>query len=267
MQLAIQSICTQTRKRAPVLIKLVFVEANLTKDFLERIRLHSKQGFSAEIEVSYPWLPPRCAVCHKWGHKDNICIVSSNKQLHNVVKDNIRPVNDVVLLEEQITDTNHSSELQQEELNKDPTTVSETKIGTKENQNSVPETEVLAIDSDIKAADAEGQNESQVEKQEWISVTPSKSTRNGDSRKDLDKEGSSISISPLLFSVLQVDNIEEGEVDNLSREDDTEDGEIEENKSELLDKQGPNKNFATAEQQPIQAVKSGHHSLRQTLQR
>lgn len=32
-----------------------------------------KEGVEREIGVSFPWLPPRCSFCRRWGHKGQDC--------------------------------------------------------------------------------------------------------------------------------------------------------------------------------------------------
>ncbi|XP_010468649.1 PREDICTED: uncharacterized protein LOC104748750 [Camelina sativa] len=46
----------------------VFVEVNLTKNLLKHMSFKSWKGGDTIVEFVYPWLPPRCIDCAKWGH-------------------------------------------------------------------------------------------------------------------------------------------------------------------------------------------------------
>ncbi|KAG2250733.1 hypothetical protein Bca52824_080869 [Brassica carinata] len=51
----------------------ILVEVDLHKTLVENITFTDKAGASHEVEVNYPWLPPRCNVCCRWGHKGQDC--------------------------------------------------------------------------------------------------------------------------------------------------------------------------------------------------
>lgn len=59
----------------------VLVEVDLTKPMTEKICITDKQGGEVSIVVSYPWLPPRCSDCSKWGHKAVDCGFSNPKSI------------------------------------------------------------------------------------------------------------------------------------------------------------------------------------------
>uniref|UniRef100_A0A0D3BGQ3 DUF4283 domain-containing protein n=1 Tax=Brassica oleracea var. oleracea TaxID=109376 RepID=A0A0D3BGQ3_BRAOL len=46
---------------------------NLHEPLVEKITFKDKEGLEREIGVNFPWLPPRCTVCRKWGHKGQDC--------------------------------------------------------------------------------------------------------------------------------------------------------------------------------------------------
>lgn len=51
-------------------------EHNLLNLILCCILRHKKKitnGDTVELEVCYPWLPPKCEVCRQWGHKGPEC--------------------------------------------------------------------------------------------------------------------------------------------------------------------------------------------------
>lgn len=59
----------------------VLVEVDLTKPMTEKICFQDRQGVEVTVSVSYPWLPPRCSGCNKWGHKEAICILNKPKTI------------------------------------------------------------------------------------------------------------------------------------------------------------------------------------------
>lgn len=50
----------------------VFVKADLSKELPKKINF-TIQGKETLVEFSYPWLPPRCEECGKWGHYITFC--------------------------------------------------------------------------------------------------------------------------------------------------------------------------------------------------
>ncbi|KAG7578523.1 hypothetical protein ISN45_Aa03g027070 [Arabidopsis thaliana x Arabidopsis arenosa] len=56
----------------------IFVNADLTKDLPKKI-CFSKNGTDFWVDFFYPWLPPRCSICEKWGHLDVRCVANSKK--------------------------------------------------------------------------------------------------------------------------------------------------------------------------------------------
>lgn len=48
----------------------LLVVMNLENPLPESILI---KGTSTTIQLSYPWLPPRCSLCHQWGHIDKEC--------------------------------------------------------------------------------------------------------------------------------------------------------------------------------------------------
>lgn len=49
------------------------VEVNLEKPLIDRICFPDKNGKLVTVAVSYPWLPPKCSLCSKWGHNVKEC--------------------------------------------------------------------------------------------------------------------------------------------------------------------------------------------------
>lgn len=57
-------------------IAKVFVKADLSKELPEDLNFNF-QGKVHNVEFKYPWLPPRCTVCKKWGHLQTVCLVKN----------------------------------------------------------------------------------------------------------------------------------------------------------------------------------------------
>lgn len=53
----------------------VFVNADLSKELRRQIT-YNIQGEETIVEFSYPWLPPKCATCGKWGYYEKSCILN-----------------------------------------------------------------------------------------------------------------------------------------------------------------------------------------------
>lgn len=52
----------------------VFVEVNLTKSLPTNFCFKISPQEEVTVKFSYPWLPPRCLSCGKWGHTDDVCL-------------------------------------------------------------------------------------------------------------------------------------------------------------------------------------------------
>lgn len=51
----------------------VIVRVNLLKDLPTRVVSGYSDGREFEVDVSYPWLPPRCTSCNVYGHSTSEC--------------------------------------------------------------------------------------------------------------------------------------------------------------------------------------------------
>lgn len=51
----------------------VLVEVDLAKPLPRKICFKGKDGREVNVGVNFPWLPPCCSVCSKWGHNEKDC--------------------------------------------------------------------------------------------------------------------------------------------------------------------------------------------------
>lgn len=51
----------------------MLVEVNFTRPLTDKICFEDSNGEPVTVQVSYPWLPPRCNLCSKWGHLVKDC--------------------------------------------------------------------------------------------------------------------------------------------------------------------------------------------------
>ncbi|CAN7074340.1 unnamed protein product, partial [Brassica oleracea var. botrytis] len=54
-------------------IDVQFTEKNTVLFRIDNNQMRTREGIEREIAVSFPWLPPRCTVCRRWGHKGQDC--------------------------------------------------------------------------------------------------------------------------------------------------------------------------------------------------
>lgn len=82
----------------------VLVEVDLTKPLPTKINFKGRDGSDVVVSVTYPWLPPRCLSCSKWGHVEKDCSVpkanvEAARQAHVVIEQALVTANDSVVLE------------------------------------------------------------------------------------------------------------------------------------------------------------------------
>ena len=67
----------------------ILVEADLTKDLpTEYVFNGEEEGeLDVVIKYSYPWLPPRCSCCKKWGHFQNTCLAVTSSSSQQRIED------------------------------------------------------------------------------------------------------------------------------------------------------------------------------------
>ncbi|XP_024009435.1 uncharacterized protein LOC112084518 [Eutrema salsugineum] len=152
-------------------IAKVFVNADLSKELPKTINF-SKNGQESLVEFNYPWLPPRCSTCDKWGHLDTSCVINKKRV----------------------------------EGNKE----SETSVQTEEPEVAITsESPADAGDTGSGAKDKVVEKVVDVNSEQWTEVSPSKVGRSP--HKPNVREVESSHISQAKFSILS-SNEEEGEI-------------------------------------------------------
>lgn len=65
----------------------IFVEADLTKELPKEYNLTAEEEGELDVVInySYPWLPPRCSCCQKWGHVKETCLVTPTTVTNKVL--------------------------------------------------------------------------------------------------------------------------------------------------------------------------------------
>lgn len=56
----------------------IFVEVNLKQE-LPKVYYFKVQGQEVCVKFEYPWLPPKCGTCGKWGHFEAGCLANGEK--------------------------------------------------------------------------------------------------------------------------------------------------------------------------------------------
>lgn len=67
------ALAPETARKENFEVAKVIVRVDLLKDLPSRIVSGFSDGREIEIEVSYPWLPPKCVDCNVFGHATNQC--------------------------------------------------------------------------------------------------------------------------------------------------------------------------------------------------
>lgn len=59
----------------------VFVEVNLSQDVPKCFKFQIEYEKDVTVEFVYPWLPPKCTCCGKWGHLVDVCVTKPKSPL------------------------------------------------------------------------------------------------------------------------------------------------------------------------------------------
>ncbi|KAG5376133.1 hypothetical protein IGI04_040729 [Brassica rapa subsp. trilocularis] len=179
------------------------------------------RGSGEVISVSYPWLPPRCLGCQKWGHTDKTC--SKNKHVKDkteVEKENEKVAESTGTEGLQaglavITENSKPIDIENPVLEVAPlatAAASAHESSTNDSEGKVKDTEVIVRDS-VSGKAAEDIEISEKE-EPWLTIpqsSPSGKRNNGKSGRGTEIELTSTS-SPSRFHLLSTD-LEEGEVE------------------------------------------------------
>lgn len=59
----------------------VLVEVNLQKELTQKISFTNEKREEILVSVNYPWLPPKCKICSRWGHRKKDCSAGEKVKL------------------------------------------------------------------------------------------------------------------------------------------------------------------------------------------
>ena len=152
----------------------VFVKVDVSKVLPKEITF-TKEGKEFIVKFYYPWLPSRCSSCDKWGHVEKVCGTKGkgNKQTSNNKSTSVKEVEvEIVGIEE-----------------------TEKRSSDQKESNQIQEKEGRDLGQKIK---------------EWSLVSPTKTGRS--QTPTLQKNMEEIQISASKYSMLDVEEVEEGEM-------------------------------------------------------
>ncbi|CAA7048423.1 unnamed protein product [Microthlaspi erraticum] len=64
-----------TKNLVSLTLAHVKVEVNMTKELPDVVEFERESGEVVEVQVEYPWLPPKCSHCHELGHIAKNCLL------------------------------------------------------------------------------------------------------------------------------------------------------------------------------------------------
>lgn len=67
------ALAPETERKENFEVARILIRVNLLKELPTRVVSGFSNGREIEIDVSYPWLPPKCSVCANFGHLANRC--------------------------------------------------------------------------------------------------------------------------------------------------------------------------------------------------
>ncbi|KAL0699590.1 hypothetical protein Bca4012_055712 [Brassica carinata] len=163
----------------------IFARVDVTKILPKEITF-SKDGKQFTVKFYYPWLPARCKFCDKWGHNEAVCAMKSKgkKSRNNTGSPAIKGTGDKA---EQSSPLSVVKEKEEEIMRR----------------NSETNMDVAVSEGSAK------KSENGVGTSVWSTVSPAKTGRSLVlSAKQIDD----VEISASKFSVLSIDDAEEGEI-------------------------------------------------------
>lgn len=209
----------------------VFVKADLSKELPKSMNF-TFEGKKTLVEYSYPWLPPKCTVCGKWGHYARVCRHNGGKEVTRRIAEEVVADKETSL--EDKKQENERSNIQETEVKKSMKEIlmeGSSKEGEKEIILEVNSKEkegtseaVVVTDQDMAAKEVISKEGSIMEilekatetskkeegKMAWVEVSPGKTSRTPPTTKTLEFDQVSI-LSNSRFAVLSQDE-EEGEI-------------------------------------------------------
>lgn len=163
----------------------VFVEVNLKQELPKNFRFKLPGEVDATVEFSYPWLPPKCSRCCKWGHLTDVCVMkqaSPTKSTPMMLNDTVAPI----------------AEIEEGEIVSVDTETQKQRHGTVEATRDENQTTDIGETLNLKAPESE--------EEEWSKVSPGKGCRsNGKNNNNLTYGEVSI-LSATRFSALNDEN-------------------------------------------------------------
>lgn len=175
----------------------VFVEADLSKELPKSFRFQSDKGVDAEVDFKYPWLPPKCVSCEKWGHLKDVCLMNKEKLVLNTTTQDVEVVGtEVVITTAPVKQTLKTQEVEIETTEAEAVTSNPTQ---EERSETIP-SEQSSLPNHSNQIEPE---------EEWCSVSPSKIGRHSQRARHVEEE---IIVSPSPFAVLEEaggDNVQE----------------------------------------------------------
>lgn len=88
------ALAPETARKENLEVAKVLVKINLQNDLPTRIVSGFSDGREFDVEVSYPWLPPKCNDCHEFGHITSQClrnVISTSPSRNRSVSRQSRP--------------------------------------------------------------------------------------------------------------------------------------------------------------------------------
>lgn len=67
------ALAPETARKENFEVAKILVRVNLLKELPTRVVSGFSDGREIDIEVSYPWLPPKCSTCDQFGHVSSLC--------------------------------------------------------------------------------------------------------------------------------------------------------------------------------------------------
>lgn len=156
----------------------ILVEADLTKALPTEYHITGEEEGEVDVVISYsyPWLPPRCSHCKKWGHIQSSCLAVNDTKVSHAKSSS--------------QDLNKVNETDQTAIVAVPSQGSVAKANTSDN---------LIPHSPKENVGGEGKVVTETENDQWI--TPHKSSRSPNKKKEELKFGE-VSILSNTYAVL-----------------------------------------------------------------